>query len=209
MKSARSSTPIGFHGQAFVWWNDLQDYIVRSAPNAQLLLDRTNASAYLNGVEFSGELLAGREWSLYGNLTYTYGQNTTADEPLSRIPPMQGILGLRRRWNGGDNWLDVYAWIVGTQDRLSTRDVSDSNRIPAGGTPGYATVNFRFGRMITERQRLSINVENIFDEQYRVHGSGKRRPRNRRSADVRVAPLNPDRVCPGFANAGRLGRFDH
>jgi outer membrane receptor protein involved in Fe transport len=162
--------------QVFVWWNDLQDFIVRSAPNDQLLLERTNAEAYLNGVEFSGEYLVARNWSAYGNFWYTYGQNKVADEPLSRIPPMQGILGLRRRWNCGRDWFDVYAWLVDKQDRLSARDVSDVNRIPPGGTPSYATVNFRYGRMITERQRLALNVENLFDQQYRVHGSGSGGP---------------------------------
>jgi hemoglobin/transferrin/lactoferrin receptor protein len=108
-----------------------------------------------------------------GACTETSGTRTGRTEwPLSRIPPMQGILGLRRRWNDGRDWFDVFACVVGKQARLSARDISDRNRIPIGGTPGYATVNFRFGRMITERQRLSLVVENLFDEQYRVHGSG-------------------------------------
>ncbi len=165
-----------FHAQTFVWWNDLQNYIDTSAPNNMLLLDRTNGHAYLNGVEFSGEYLLTDTWSVYGNYWYTYGRNLDADEPLSRIPPQQGIVGLRRRWNEGRDWFDVYAWLVDKQDRLSARDVSDVNRIPAGGTPGYATLNFRYGRMISQRQRLSLNVENLWDEQYRVHGSGSDGP---------------------------------
>ncbi|MCP4192744.1 MAG: TonB-dependent receptor [Planctomycetaceae bacterium] len=165
-----------FHSQVFVWWNDLQNFIVRGAPNSELLLERTNANAYLNGVELSGEYLVGCNWSVYGNFWYTYGQNTEAREPLSRIPPMQGIFGLRRRWNFGNDWFDLFGWIVDEQDRLSARDISDVNRIPLGGTPGFATVNFRYGRMISERQRLSLNLENFFDEQYRVHGSGSDGP---------------------------------
>lgn len=165
-----------FRGQVFTWWTDLQDYIVRGAPNMMLLLERTNGEAYLNGVELSGEYLLRDDRSLYGNFWYTYGQNTVADEPLSRIPPMQGIIGLRQRWNGGNDWFDFYAWLVDKQDRLSARDISDVRRIPSGGTPGYATFNLRYGRMITERQRLSLNLENIFDKQYRVHGSGSAGP---------------------------------
>lgn len=165
-----------FRGQAFVWWNDLQNFIVRRTDQSEDLLSRTNADAYLNGVEFSGEYLVGCDWSLYGNFWYTYGQDLAADEPLSRIPPMQGIVGFRRRWNGGQDWFDVYAWLVDKQDRLSARDLTDTNRIPPGGTPGYGTFNFRYGRMITARQRLTVNVENLFDEQYRVHGSGSDGP---------------------------------
>ncbi|PQO36779.1 hypothetical protein C5Y96_06320 [Blastopirellula marina] len=165
-----------FRAQTFVWWNDLQNFIDTSAPNTMLLLDRTNSQAYLNGVEFSAEYQLSYEWSVYGNYWYTYGRNVDTGQPLSRIPPQQGTLGLRKRWNDGRDWFDTYAWIVDKQDRLNDRDISDTNRIPPGGTPGYTTLNFRYGRMISPRQRLSLNVENIFDEQYRVHGSGSDGP---------------------------------
>lgn len=165
-----------FRAQTFVWWNDLQNFIDTSAPNTMLLLDRTNSQAYLNGVEFSAEYQLSYEWSVYGNYWYTYGRNVDTGQPLSRIPPQQGTLGLRKRWNDGRDWFDTYAWLVDKQDRLNDRDISDTNRIPLGGTPGYATLNFRYGRMISPRQRLSLNVENIFDEQYRVHGSGSDGP---------------------------------
>lgn len=164
------------HGQAFYWTSDIDNYIDRGAPNTFLLLDRTNTQARLEGVELAGEWLYDCHWSVYGNFWYTYGQNEFRNEPLDRIPPTQGILGLRRRWNQGNEWFDVFAWIAGTQDRISARDLADTNRIPPGGTPGYQTLNFRYGRMIARGQRLSLNLENIFDEQYRVHGSGSDAP---------------------------------
>lgn len=165
------------HCQAFVWWTDLQDHILRGPPDPNNLLERANGDSRLQGVEVLGEYLMGSQWSLYGNFWYTYGQDVGLfDEPLDRIPPMQGIVGVRRRWNCGRDWFDVFAWLVDKQDRLAARDIADVNRIPPGGTPGYATVNFRLGRMITPRQRLALNVENLFDEQYRVHGSGSDGP---------------------------------
>ncbi|REJ69388.1 MAG: TonB-dependent receptor [Planctomycetota bacterium] len=161
-----------FRGDVYVWWTDLEDIIVRGAPGPGDLLERTNSDAFLQGVEASGEYLLPCCWSLYGNFWYTFGRDDIGDEPLSRIPPTQGIVGLRRRWNGGQEWFDVYAWLVRDQDRLSARDISDVNRIPIGGTPGYQTLNFRYGRLISKRQRISVNFENVWDEQYRVHGSG-------------------------------------
>ena len=164
-------------GQVFVWWTDLEDHILRTPPDdTTLLLTRTNKDSYLQGVEGSGEMLLASNWSVYGNFWYTFGEDEVDEVPLSRIPPTQGILGLRRRWGGGQNWFDVYGWLANEQDRLSPRDLADTRRIPPTGTPGYGTVNFRFGRMISGRQRLSVNVENLFDEQYRVHGSGSDGP---------------------------------
>lgn len=165
-----------FRAQTFVWWNDFQNQILRSIEPGGELLNRSNQDSFLQGVEFDGELLLTDQWSLYGNFWYTYGRNDVLDEPLSRIPPPQGIVGLRRRWNEGQNWFEVFAWIAGKQDRLSARDQGDENRIPAGGTPGFTTVNVRYGQMITDRQRLSLNLQNVFDEQYRVHGSGSDGP---------------------------------
>ena len=57
------------------------------------------------------------------------------------------------------------------QDRLNFQDLSDS-RIPNDGTPGYATFNLRLGTMISEREHVSLELENLFDKDYRVHGSG-------------------------------------
>ncbi|MFW6170051.1 MAG: TonB-dependent receptor domain-containing protein, partial [Planctomycetota bacterium] len=150
--------------------------ILRGPPDSQELLERTNKDSSLQGVELSGEYLLPDCWSLYGNFWYTFGRDNVDQVPLSRIPPAQGTVGLRRRWDSGKNWLDVHSWLVREQDRLSPRDISDTGRIPGGGTPGYATVNCSLGRMITDHQRISLDVENLFDEQYRVHGSGSDGP---------------------------------
>ncbi|MEE2707000.1 MAG: hypothetical protein VX988_08100, partial [Planctomycetota bacterium] len=69
---------------------------------------------------------------------------------------------------------DIYTWLVSRQNRLDpVRDVGDE-RIPPGGTPGYATLNMRLGRSFGDRgqHRFSLGLENITDEPYLVHGSG-------------------------------------
>ena len=168
--------------QTFVFWTELDDLLDRRlvgqvpdplAPGAFLdVLQRQNVGqAELQGYELAGELLVTPTWSCFGNFTYIYGQNVTAGEPMSRIPPTQGMIGLRWRDCDARNWFELYGWLVADQDRLSVRDIRDS-RIPAGGTPGYGTVNLRMGRRIGEHQRITLGVENIFNELYRVHGSG-------------------------------------
>jgi len=176
-------------GEAFYFWTDIDGLIDRVLvgtdigdpldPNDDVnFFQRRNVgSANINGLELAGEYLIGTNWAAYGNFFYTYGLNRTADEPLSRIPPAQGVLGLRWREavdlgrTTGRNWLTLYAWMVGQQDRLSERDMRDS-RIPEGGTPGFATINMRAGRYLGRNQLVSVGLENIFDKAYRVHGSG-------------------------------------
>jgi iron complex outermembrane receptor protein/hemoglobin/transferrin/lactoferrin receptor protein len=169
-------------GQAFVYWTDLEDLIAREQirtipdpldPGSTIaVLQRRNiGQAEIHGFELAGEYLFTPQWSLYGNFWTTYGQNLTDDEPLSRIPPNQGIVGLRLRSARHRSWFELYTWIAQRQDRLSERDGRDS-RIPDGGTPGYATLNMRMGWEPWDRHRISLGIENIFNEAYRVHGSG-------------------------------------
>jgi len=168
--------------QTFVFWNKLSDLMVRkkvneipdpSDPGSTLdILQRRNvSSAIVQGVELAGELLMTPEWSVYGNVTYLYGQDYSVPEPLSRIPPTQGVIGLRWRDRQARNWFELYGWLAAKQDRLSARDKRDS-RIPAGGTPGFGTVNLNLGSYISQNQRITLGIENIFNEAYRVHGSG-------------------------------------
>lgn len=132
------------------------------------------AKSYLQGAEFDFEWSMHRNWNLMGNIIYTYGQNTDKDEPMRRIPPLNGRLAMnyhRNRLNSQLEWL--YA---GQQDRLAGGDLSD-HRIAAGGTPAWNVINLRLGygfRIGNHYEFLTLNggISNIFDEAYRIHGSG-------------------------------------
>jgi hemoglobin/transferrin/lactoferrin receptor protein len=177
--------------QVFEFWTDLQDNIQRQAvdalgnpapnvvgPYGTLIpgssnFVRSNFDSYLNGTELSGEYLLPDGWSLYGNAWYTYGQDLVRDEPLSRVPPLQGTLGTRWRDECHRKWFDVYTWLVARQDRYNPQNNIDA-RFPLEGTPGYATLNVRMGTALgrCNRHRLSLTLENITDARYRVLGSG-------------------------------------
>jgi len=159
--------------QATVYWIDLQDNMVSitAAPNT---FTTANQDSFIQGVELSGEWLLDDGWNIYGNFWYTYGNNLVTQSPLSRIPPMQGILGLRYRAPELRSYFTIYTWMSDRQDRLDpVRDITDE-RIPLGGTPGFATLNLRAGRSFGcyNQHRLSISLENITDQPYLVHGSG-------------------------------------
>ena len=159
--------------QTFVYWMQLDDNIVPVVAGANQFT-RANQDSFIQGAEFDGELLIDRQWSVFGNLTYTYGTNLVTDSPLSRIPPTQGITGLRWRQKCRLSYFEIYTWMVRRQDRLDpVRDFRDE-RIPIGGTPGFATLNMRAGRTFgSDRQhRLSLGLENMTDKNYLVHGSG-------------------------------------
>ena len=68
------------------------------------------------------------------------------------------------------------SFIAAKQDNLNTRDKGDTQRIPPDGTPGYAVFNLRYGFQISEQLLLTLSLENITDEEYRIHGSGQNEP---------------------------------
>jgi len=107
-------------------------------------------------------------WNLKGNLAYTYGQNLTKDEPLSRIPPLNGRLLStynNNRWFGSAELL-----FASNQNRLAQGD-KDDNRIPKDGTPGWNVLNVYAGYSFTY-VKFNIGLQNLFNEDYRTHGSG-------------------------------------
>ncbi|MEZ6113156.1 MAG: TonB-dependent receptor [Pirellulaceae bacterium] len=161
--------------QVFEWWNDFRSVIGREivTVNGQDFDFLANQRAYLNGTEAYGEYLFNPYWSVYGNFAYTFGKNLDTNDPFSRIPPTQGILGVRWRDTARQSYVDFYTWLVRRQERYSQFNQGDVRFIP-GGTPGYGTLNLRAGTALGRHQnhRVSIALENITDKYYRVLGSG-------------------------------------
>lgn len=116
--------------------------------------------------EVDYELMRG--WHLTGNIAYAYGQSTTRNEPLRRIPPLNGRVISRYNRN---SWFAAAEWLYASkQDRLAQGD-KDDNRIPAGGTPGWNVINF-YGGYEWKRVHLNAGLQNLLNKDYRTHGSG-------------------------------------
>jgi hemoglobin/transferrin/lactoferrin receptor protein len=73
-------------------------------------------------------------------------------------------------------WLELFGTAAARQDNLSTRDRADTQRIPPGGTPGYATLTLRGGWQVTDSLLFTAAIENLTNEDYRIHGSGQNEP---------------------------------
>jgi len=149
-----------YNGSPVLEKNDVV-YIVKTKRNI--------GSAFVRGMEATAELNVNNRLKIYGNITTTYGQNTSLNEPVGGIPPMFGLIGLR--WETENYDASFYMRFAGKQDRLSSDDLDDP-RIPAGGTPGWQTINFRTSFYMLSHLTLQLALENILDYNYREHGSG-------------------------------------
>jgi len=127
------------------------------------------ASAYIQGIEADGAWRLSRWLKAYANMTYTFGENKAAEEPLRRIPPFNGQLSLAYQGEAPFSAQLQYGFAA-KQHRLSGGDISD-HRIDANGTPAWSVLNFNLGYQFPSIG-LNGGIQNIFNEAYRIHGSG-------------------------------------
>jgi hemoglobin/transferrin/lactoferrin receptor protein len=104
------------------------------------------------------------------------GEETKTRDYISRIMPATAQVGVRWQSAGGMYWLETLGDFAEKADRLSDGDRRDTQRIPEGGTPGYAVATVRGGVELRSGLTFSLSVENVFDEDYRIHGSGVNQP---------------------------------
>jgi hemoglobin/transferrin/lactoferrin receptor protein len=139
---------------------------------------------YIHGIEFSSDYNIHPEWIVFGGVswqkgfvdTYPTSAQVLERRPMSRIPPLTGITGIRWKHKHDKFFAEISLKMAGKQKSLSPRDEADTQRIPPGGTPGYRSLNLRGGAKITDYLSLSGAVENLTDETYRIHGSGQNEP---------------------------------
>ncbi len=173
---------------AAYFYTDITDMIVR-APTGRTIdgnseVTKKNAGdGYVHGIELAAAYEFVDHWTLWGALTwidsavdsYPTSDPQSKREPIDRMMPLTSAAGLR--WDpAGPFWVETLAVMADKQDDLADIDRRDTQRIPPGGTPGYAVFTLRGGYQLTEQFRLSAALENLCDKNYRIHGSGLNEP---------------------------------
>ena len=125
-------------------------------------------NAFIRGFEAEMEYLLSNSIKINGNVSYAFGQNITKNEPIRRIPPMNGKLGVEYRKN--NFFIRPEIWFATEQTRLAQGD-KDDIRIGKTGTKGWTTVNVFLG---FDKKHFSVNLSllNLNNMDYRTHGSG-------------------------------------
>lgn len=125
--------------------------------------------AYIWGFEIDQQYQLNEQFDLKGNLSYTFGQNITQNEPLRRTPPLHGYFSIDyhpNQWNIGLQWI-----FADRQDRLSSGDKAD-NRMNPNGTPGWGIINSQVKYLLNSHILMSLQGINLTNVLYRMHGSG-------------------------------------
>lgn len=124
--------------------------------------------AFIKGMEVDADIELAKGLKLQTGWAYAYGHSTTRNEPLRRIPPMNGRVRLTyslQQW-----FFAAESWFAAKQSRLAQGD-KDDNRIPAGGTPGFNVYNVYAGCQL-KKITVQSGLQNLLNTDYRTHGSG-------------------------------------
>jgi outer membrane receptor protein involved in Fe transport len=161
-----------------LWRISLDDLIDRVRSTYQGLTEwegqrvyrRANVGeAYIRGAEVEAAVAVAPGVRVSGFVAYAYGQQTTAAQPMRRIPPLNGRVAVD--WRPPRWTLEAAARFAGRQDRLAPGD-RDDHRINPLGTPGWQVVDLRASFALTRALSVVGGVGNLGDEAYRIHGSG-------------------------------------
>jgi hemoglobin/transferrin/lactoferrin receptor protein len=175
--------------QAAYYYTVIDGMIVR-APTGRVIDDaaevtKKNAGdGYVQGLEASGRYAFDGGWSVWGSASWMDGEvdgypdSTTEQkrETISRLMPPTAQAGVRWESARARWWWEAVCDAADKADKLSAADKRDTQRIPPGGTPGYAVFTARAGTTVFDGLAVSLAVENLLDEDYRIHGSGVNEP---------------------------------
>ena len=185
------TSELGLRGQAETvsgsvagFYTQVDDLIVPAFTDASMGTSiATNAGdAVVYGVEVEAAWRFLPQWTLSGFAAWQDARTQSAvvldrpfvDKPNSRQLPLSGSLALR--WNDGSGKFWAEARVLGAtkEDRITAEDqAADDQRIPTGGTPGYLVASLRAGWQVNSHLDLTCSLENVSDEDYRIHGSGQ------------------------------------
>lgn len=178
-KSYNSELGYRFRGKRFMssialFYMQLKDLVTRvQVPGQQIggynvYIKENSQESFIRGVELDLAYQLSKAWMLKAGYSQAYGQNTSKNEPMRRVPPINGQIQLKyqsKTWTAS-----IENLFASKQDRLAQGD-KDDNRIPKGGTPGWNLINLYAGYGFGKVQ-INAALINVFNVDYRMHGSG-------------------------------------
>jgi hemoglobin/transferrin/lactoferrin receptor protein len=172
--------PVMWHVAYF--YTRIHDMIVRQEVGNGYYTKINGGDGYVHGVESELDVSLHRNWLwrngftwMEGYTDYDNGDGEKITEPV-RTMPLTVYTALRWESDSRRFWAEIAERASDCEDRLTEADRADTQRIPPGGTPGYAVTDCRCGWNLRESLSVVAAVENVLDKDYRIHGSGSNEP---------------------------------
>jgi hemoglobin/transferrin/lactoferrin receptor protein len=162
-----------YSGGLHFFYNDLTDFITLeflelndnlcpsppAPPGVQCAQFDNIAKATLWGAELDLQAIFADWWTAFGSIAYMEGTNDTDNEPLSSIPPLKVVLGLR--YERSNWWSEANLRFLDRQARLP-----EDHPFFDTGTVGFTVYDLRGGYDFSFGLGVLIALENITDKLY-------------------------------------------
>lgn len=176
-----------FSLEAAAFYTLVDDLIIPipESSGSSTVITTNGSQAWIAGLELEGSYRLTDSVSLFGFLTYQYGDaerprfigsGDSITEPVSRLAPLRGSIALRYEPEDFPWWIEARLIATARANRLSEGDRSDDQRIPPDGTPSYFVANLSAGWQTSESLDFTVSLQNLTNEDYRIHGSGLNEP---------------------------------
>jgi len=136
---------------------------------------------YLYGIEAELAWKFHDDWELSAWAAWQDGKSEQAatlggpieEDTIRRMHPLSASATLKWSDPTETYWISGQLLAAARQDNLSSLAASDTQRIPINGTPSYLTASIYSGWKVSEDLTINLALENLTDEDYRIHGSGQ------------------------------------
>jgi hemoglobin/transferrin/lactoferrin receptor protein len=170
-----------------IFYTDISDQIQRvptgiTNSDGEFEITKENiGNGYTYGSEIDIQYFLNKQLKLTARMAYIKGKidtfprsdNILENDYISRLMPTNLNLAIDYSAESGEWWLNTSMTAFDKADRLSARDKLDTQRIPPKGTPGFIIWNISGGYTISKATQLTVNLHNMLDKNYRIHGSGQ------------------------------------
>lgn len=136
----------------------------------------------LYGIEAEAIWSIDENWSATAFAAWQEGKNdisqrTPAERWIPRMLPFTASTALRYTSSDEKWWIEGRLSGAVGADRVHPLDqAADNQRIPTNGTPGYLVASLGAGYEPIENLKLTATLQNLTDDDYRIHGSGQNEP---------------------------------
>lgn len=162
-----SQGPLDAWASAYV--GQIRDYILFDYPAGGMGMSSgmaENIDARIMGGELGASYRLSANWKTDASLAYAWGKNSSDDEALPQMPPLEGRLGLT--YEQGD-WSAAGLWrVVAAQNRVAegkgnvtSKDFDESS--------GFGVFSLNGAYRVNQNFKLSTGIDNLFDKAYSEH----------------------------------------
>ncbi len=157
------------------YYTFINDGIIVTDDGAGGLITTNGSEGYIYGFEASAAWQFQPQWELAAQIAWQDGKQKEGgvEDTIRRMHPLMGSVSLTWTHPSDDFWITARVAAASHQNNLSRLAASDTQRVPINGTPGYIIPSIYAGWQVRENLQLGLALENLTDEDYRIHGSGQ------------------------------------